>query len=83
MGKIFTLYGPRGVGKTSIMEDLSDNKYGIKPIALYATRDPRHNEFSIFGHAWHRSAYVTFRLYKLLERTIGCWCFPCSDDTKP
>jgi guanylate kinase len=43
MGKIFTFSGPRGVGKTTIMDDLRD-QYGIMPIVPYATRGMRPGE---------------------------------------
>lgn len=65
MGKIFTFSGPRGVGKTSIMEDLSD-EYGIKPIVPYTTRDPRPNE--VEGRDYH---YVTNYEFDAIRRTRG------------
>lgn len=65
MGKIFTFSGPRGVGKTSIMDDLRDN-LGIKPIVPYTTRDPRPNE--VEGQDYH---YVTEYEFDAIRRTRG------------
>ncbi len=42
MGRIITISGPRGVGKTSVIEKLND--FGIMPIAPYTTRPPRAGE---------------------------------------
>lgn len=65
MGKIFTFSGPRGVGKTSIMDDLRDN-LGVKPIVPYTTRDPRPNE--IEGQDYH---FVTDYEFDAIRRTRG------------
>ncbi len=65
MGKIFTFSGPRGVGKTTLMEDLRDH-VGIQPIVPYTTRDPRPNE--IEGQDYH---YVTDYEFDAIRRTRG------------
>lgn len=65
MGKIFTFSGPRGVGKTTLMEDLRD-KVGVQPIVPYTTRDPRPNE--IEGQDYH---YVTDYEFDAIRRTRG------------
>jgi guanylate kinase len=65
MGKIFTFSGPRGVGKTSIMDDLNDH-CGIRPIVPYTTRDPRPNE--VEGRDYH---YVTDYEFDAIRRTRG------------
>ncbi len=65
MGKIFTFSGPRGVGKTTLMEDLRD-EIGIIPIVPYTTRDPRPNE--IEGQDYH---YVTDYEFDTIRRTRG------------
>lgn len=65
MGNIITFSGPRGVGKTSIMDDLRDN-LGVKPIVPYTTRDPRPNE--IEGQDYH---FVTDYEFDALRRTRG------------
>lgn len=65
MGNIITFSGPRGVGKTSIMDDLRDN-YGIKPIVPFTTRDPRPNE--VEGRDYH---FVTDFEFDALRRTRG------------
>ena len=43
MGRILTLSGPRGVGKTAIIEKLRD-EHGIASIVPYTTRKPRSAE---------------------------------------
>lgn len=50
MGKIFTFSGPRGVGKTSLMDKIRDN-IGVKPIVPYTTREPREGE--VDGYDYH------------------------------
>ena len=65
MGKIFTFSGPRGVGKTSIMDDLSEMS-GVKPIVPYTTRDPRTNE--VEGRDYH---FVTDYEFDAIRRTRG------------
>lgn len=65
MGKIFTFSGPRGVGKTTLMEDLRDGA-GVQPIVPYTTRDPRPNE--IEGKDYH---YVTDYEFDAIRRTRG------------
>ena len=65
MGKIFTFSGPRGVGKTSVMEGLRD-RYGIRPIVPYTTREPRTGE--VDGRDYH---YVTDYEFDAIRRTQG------------
>lgn len=65
MGKIITFSGPRGVGKTSIMNDLHE-QCGIRPIVPYTTRDPRPTE--IEGRDYH---YVTDYEFDAIRRTRG------------
>lgn len=65
MGKIFTFSGPRGVGKTTLMEDLRD-EVGVQPIVPYTTRDPRSNE--VEGQDYH---YVTDYEFDAIRRTRG------------
>ena len=43
MGRIVTLSGPRGIGKTTVIEKLRDD-HGIMPIVPFATRPPRSGE---------------------------------------
>ena len=65
MGKIFTFSGPRGVGKTTIMDDLAE-KCGVMPIVPYTTRDPRPNE--VEGRDYH---FVTDYEFDAIRRTRG------------
>jgi guanylate kinase len=65
MGKIFTFSGSRGVGKTTIMDDLAE-KCGVKPIVPYTTRDPRPNE--VEGRDYH---FVKDYEFDAIRRTRG------------
>jgi guanylate kinase len=65
MGKIFTFSGPRGVGKTSVMDDLHE-RCGVAPIVPYTTRDPRPNE--VEGKDYH---FVTDYEFDAIRRTRG------------
>lgn len=65
MGKIFTFSGPRGVGKTTIMDKLRD-QCGVQPIVPYTTRDPRVNE--VEGRDYH---FVTEYEFDAIRRTRG------------
>lgn len=65
MASLYTISGPRGVGKTSLMEDLCE-KNGIRPIVPYTTRDPRDNE--IEGRDYH---FVTENEFNSIRRTKG------------
>lgn len=65
MGKIFTFSGPRGVGKTTIMDDLGE-QCGVMPIVPYTTRDPRPNE--VEGRDYH---FVTDYEFDAIRRTRG------------
>jgi guanylate kinase len=65
MGKIFTFSGPRGVGKTSIMNDLRQ-ECGVKTIIPYTTREPRPDE--IEGKDYH---FVTDHEFDAIRRTEG------------
>lgn len=63
MGKIFTFSGPRGEGKTTIMDDLGEH-CGVMPIVPYTTRDPRPNE--VEGRDYH---FVTDYEFDAIRRT--------------
>jgi len=65
MGKIFTFSGPRGVGKTSLIDDLRE-KCDIQPIVPYTTREPREDE--VEGHDYH---FVSDREFDAIRRTRG------------
>ncbi len=65
MGQIFTFSGPRGVGKTTIMDDLRDIS-NVTPIVPYTTRDPRPNE--VEGKDYH---FVTDYEFDAIRRTRG------------
>lgn len=65
MGQIFTFSGPRGVGKTTIMDDLRDIS-NVRPIVPYTTRDPRPNE--VEGRDYH---FVTDYEFDAIRRTRG------------
>lgn len=65
MGQIFTFSGPRGVGKTTIMDDLRDVS-NVRPIVPYATRDPRPGE--IEGRDYH---FVSDYEFDAIRRTRG------------
>lgn len=65
MGKIFTFSGPRGVGKTSLMDNLHAS-YGVRPIVPYTTRDPRSHETE--GKDYH---FVTDYEFDAIRRTKG------------
>lgn len=65
MGQIFTFSGPRGVGKTTIMDDLRDIS-GVEPIVPFTTRDPRPLE--IEGQDYH---FVTDYEFDAIRRSRG------------
>lgn len=65
MGKIITFSGPRGVGKTAIMNDLHE-RCSIQPIVAHTTRDPRPTE--IDGKDYH---FVTDYEFDAIRRTQG------------
>ena len=65
MGQIFTFSGPRGVGKTTIMDDLRDIS-GIEPIVPFTTRAPREHE--VEGRDYH---FVTNYEFDATRRTRG------------
>ena len=65
MGRIFTFSGPRGVGKTTLMDGLRDH-FGIRPIVPYTTREPRPNE--VEGRDYH---FVTDYEFDAIRRTRG------------
>lgn len=50
MGRVITFSGPRGVGKTTIMDVLRDD-HGYEPIAPYTTRKRRPHEAD--GRGYH------------------------------
>ena len=57
MGRIVTVSGPRGAGKTTVMHRLSD-VHGIDPIVPYTTRGIRDTE--IDGRDYHFVDRLTF-----------------------
>ena len=65
MGKIFTFSGPRGVGKTSLIDDLRE-KCGVHPVVPYTTREPR--EYEVEGYDYH---FVSDREFDAIRRTRG------------
>lgn len=65
MSRIFTFSGPRGVGKSTVMEDLRD-RYGVRPIVPYTTREPRTSETE--GKDYH---FVTDYEFEAVRRTKG------------
>lgn len=65
MANIFSLSGPRGVGKSLIMEQLH-TQYGIRPIVPYTTRDPRPNE--VDGRDYH---FVEDSEFDAIRRSVG------------
>lgn len=65
MGQIFTFSGPRGVGKTTIMDDLRDIS-GVEPIVPFTTRAPREHETE--GRDYH---FVTDYEFDAIRRTRG------------
>lgn len=65
MGQIFTFSGPRGVGKTAIMDDLRDIS-SVEPIVPYTTRAPREHETE--GRDYH---FVTDYEFDAIRRTRG------------
>lgn len=65
MGKIFTFSGPRGVGKSTVVERLHSER-GLKPIIPYTTRDRRAGE--VDGRDYH---FVTHAEFDMVRRRRG------------
>lgn len=65
MVRIFTFSGPRGVGKSRVIDGLS-GEYNIKPIVPYTTREPRSGE--IEGRDYN---FVTPEEFKAIRDGVG------------
>lgn len=65
MAKIITISGPRGVGKSAIVDGLRD-KHSIRPIVPYTTREPRQHE--IDGRDYN---FIGSREFDTIRRTVG------------
>ncbi len=65
MAKIITVSGPRGVGKSALIDGLRDS-YGIRPIVPYTTREPRPHE--VDGRDYN---FIGNREFDTIRRTVG------------
>lgn len=65
MAKIFTVSGPRGVGKSSVIDDLR-TQAGIMPIVPYTTRSAR--DYEVEGVDYH---FVTDEEFDTIRRLQG------------